>query len=387
MKNITFIIVTLYLSNILNAFEFKNLNYLQGVLGEIKSSNNKYNINRFSVNSYNDFIVNNSLSVTSTLNYTTTSQHYSRSYNRFIQEECFFELSEFMLNYQYNNNVISIGAFTFKEGKYSEHFKIGLSQSDALMTLYYINMKGIFYTHYKDNIKYQIGYAFKSEDIYILTEDRYKNAKEDSDLAYLFITHKINKKLESVLNISTSNITSSAIYNPNIIKSIGILTLLGIGLEWNDQANTGKTFYGIAGLSHTIFDSSILTSNNKKVIIPNMSFNKKNKQIGYSILIGASKSFDNIIYKKTIFINGEYFYASQNWASYVTDSKNFETYGWGHLGHTFKGRVGLEINPTTNLSIIGKYTKFTHKKKIGGNETIILNDFDKTLLIRLDLLF
>lgn len=378
----------------LHSIELKNLNAIEAIYGlnngtiqgqEIDNSKKHF----ISVTTYNDIIFNKYFTVTSTLNYTNHDDYYSRSYNIKISKDDYFELSELVFNiYLTPNDVLSTGIFSFKNGAFSEHSRIGLKQSDALMTLYYINMTGAFYTHHFDNNnKVQIGYAGRFNNIYIMPEDRYEHSRDGSDILYLFTSHNIDKHTIK-FNLSTSNIVYEKIGDSSTLSSIGQLSIAGLGYQYDDRDDSGILYYTIAGISQTNFDSTGISPTGESYSRgKEFNFDKEDTKYGYSLLLGTKKDYDANLFGMDTYVGLEYFYASKSWVSYTTDSATVGYYSWGHLGHNFKAYTGVNISPKIKLGVTTQAQKITDSKIPGGNESYQINDTQFQYCIRLDLLF
>ncbi len=336
-----------------------------------------------SVNSYNDFIFDG-FSITSTLNFTTRSSGYSRIYHEVIGESYFFEVSELAFNYSLTDeDIVSLGVFSLKNGQFSEHTKIGMEQTDSLMTLYYLNLAGAFYTRHFENSKVQFGYAAKT-NLGLLSNDRYDTSTAGSDITFLFTTTKINKH-KLVFNISTSQLYHET--NNQESKKLGDLAISGIGYEYNDLGETGNLLYSIFGLSKTHIDSLPFSPTGKPYVNDSVSLTAEPERFGYSLLLGAKREYDSFIFSKDIFTGIEYFYASKYWASYVTDRASADEYTFGDLGHSFKIYSGIDITPKFKISMHYRHTQVNYNKKIGSNVPIVVDNQENKFYIRTDILF
>jgi len=381
---------------------YKNTNIVEINYGAANDSleglhdqNNKHLIY---INSYNDILFNKYFSITSTINYTNISSKYSYTYDKKYKSEEYFEISELVANiYLTTDDIISAGIFSFKEGAFSEHSRIGAKQSDALMTMYYLVMPGVFYTHhFNSDHKIQIGYAVRNNNLQV-EEDRYEHSSDGSDIAFLFTSSTIGKHTIK-LNTSYSNVYYGKVgldskQDKDDSHKIIKMTMVGIGYEYDDREYTGNLLYSILAYSHTDTDSRKIspTGNtlNNNMLGVNKSFNfseEKNKN-GYSILLGAKKDFDRNLFGLDTYIGAEYFYASKNWLSYTTDQSNSNAYSWGNLGHSYYTYAGVSITPKCKISLNYRYNKYNHKKIPGGTETEITNINLNTMFLRLNYLF
>jgi len=386
---IIFMILSIF--NNLIALDFKNYNAMEFVTGTSKGKIQGRNYNKqgyfIYINSFNDVYFNQYFFITSTLNYTKHTELYSRAYNKIIQNESYVELSELVINLKLTkDDILSTGIISFKNGVFSEHSRIGLKQSDALMTLYYLNMNGIFYTHYinRDN-KIQIGYGKRIDKLYALPEDRYEHSREGSSVMYLFTSHKFNKHTIK-LNVSTSNIMYKKVYSNNVEK-LGRLNIAGLGYQYDDRDDTGNLFYSIFGVSQTKFDSRKISPTGTALSGPGFKFSEEKSKIGYSILLGMKKDFDAIIFKKDVYVGIEYFHASKKWVSYTTDTQTVGYYSWGHLGNFYKLYTGINITPKLKLGVAFHIEQYNYSKISGGNNYKKIDDKAEQLHFRLDILF
>ena len=383
-------LILLILCMNLFAIEYSNINYLETITGGKQSkysdqpddTSAKYYL---SFNTYNDFVFNDSFSITSTLNFTSMAGGYSRTRQEYVNSQSYFEVSELAMNYNITpGDIVSLGIFSFKAGAFSEHTKIGMKQSDALMTLYYMNLAGIFYTrHFDDSSKLQIGYASRRYSE-LIPEDRYDTSRTGSDIMFVFTTNTFGR------NTIKFNLSTSQLYHESLIsqkpKKVGDLIVSGIGYEFDNRDDNGVLIYSILGVSSTLIDGRVLVGN-KQYIDDKVSFTDEDQRIGYSYLLGAKKDFDNPLFNFDMFIGSEIFYASKYWASYVSDHSNADEYAYSDLGTSLKLYLGGNITPKCKVSIHYKHVNFDYSKKIGGNSIKEINDTDNKLYLRLDLLF
>jgi len=387
---ILIIFTILFGSMFLHGASFKNSNsmeidYADGTI-KVKAHEKKGNATYMRLNTYND-ISFEYFSITSTLNFTYLDERYSRAYNKIYPVESYFELSELAINgYVTKDDVITAGILTFKEGAFSEMQKIKASQSDALMTLIYINMTGIFYTHHYDENKIQIGYAKRFGNDKILSKNRYEHSVDESDIMFMF-TNNVYGKHTFKTNIMHSHILYESLSDKKN-RPLGDLGLIGLGYSYNDLSESGYIGYGIIALSATHFDGSLLSPTGKKFEYPNVAnFSDEGQRIGYSSLIGIKKEYDNILFKKDFYLGAEHFYASKYWISYVTDQSNFGYYTWGNLGNTYNIYTGVNINPTFKIGLNYQYQDIQYSKLGGGNSVKKVNDFTKGFYMNLNIRF
>jgi hypothetical protein len=376
----------------LYAVELKNFNKLEFMYGSssgtVLGNDIEAEGHRIILNTYNDIIFNKYVTINSTINYTSRSEIYSRSYNKIRPAENYFEISELDLNiFITPDDIISVGNFSFKNGVFSEHSTAGLKLSDALMTFYYINMTGVFYTHYiNENHKIQFGYGARIDDIYQLPEDRYENSRNGSDIGYLFTKSVIDKHTFRI-NASVSNIIYEKIYDEETLESLGNLYFAGVGYQYDDRDTSGMVYYGIAGVSVTDFDGTEISPTGTALEGPGINFSDEGKRTGYSVLVGAKKDFDANIFRLDSYFGAEYFYASKHWISYATDLENINAYSWGNLGNTFKVYTGIYVTPKIKLGVTGRYEQIDYAKLSGGNSVTPIDDESFRYCIRLDILF
>ncbi len=380
-----FLIFAIFASNVSASYNFRNYNTVEAIAGkgtiELNSHHKSSYAEGMIFNSYNDFRINK-VAVKCTLNYTNHPANYSITYNEIIPAKTFFELSELYLDYHItSHNVLSIGVFSFKYGAFSEYTRIGIAKSDALTTLYYINIPGVFYT-YNNNFKLQIGYGKRESKYYKLPENRYERSSDGSDILFLFLTTNNLK-----FNFSLSKIYYDSLqpHKFNQSKKLGTLKLAGIGYHCNDEFD--DLYYSILGVSETKFNGSEISPTGKALHGKNFNFSDEKRKYGYSFLFGVKKHLLTQFFNKDIFVGYEYFRASKYWTSYTTDLYNVGYYSWGDLGNSHKIYTGIEINPKTKISVFYQYQKRKYMKLKGGNSVKTINDTDTKLYLRLDLLF
>lgn len=339
-----------------------------------------------SINAYNDFIWD-TFSITSTINYTNNGKYFSNTYNKNMESERYFELSEFALNYAITpKDIISFGAFSFKNGVFSENTLVGIKQSDSLTTLYHLNLGGVFYTRHLENTKVQFGYAVKTE-FGIIPNDRYDSSQAGTDILFLFSTYKKDKQ-KIIFNISNSELYHKNEKTNENIK-FGDLTVSGIGYQYDDREESGVLLYSILGGSKTNIDSTNfdilpLTGDTS---IRNDHSNKEGVKYGYSFLTGIKKDFDAMFLKTDMFVGTEYFYASKYWASYNTGRQELDGYDYGDLGHSSKTYIGIEPNPKLKISVVYRYIDTNYRKISGSNNVRSVDDYDQKIYIRINKLF
>jgi hypothetical protein len=380
----------------LKAFEYKNSNYLEFIYGNASISNSENNYANphylIDITTFND-ITFDYFSITSTLYFSGSTDNYSRTYNHEVLEENHLEFSEFAFNgFITKNDILTIGLLSFKHGSLSEYSKIGLIQSDALYTMYYLTMPGIFYTHHITNGKIQIGYSQRTK-YEISPTNRYEHTAPGSDIAFLFGSKNyLNNNLKFKFNASVSDITYTNLDETDDV-SLGNLYMVGLGVSY-DTIN--YSVYGILASSVTDFDGTKLTLDGNELILPpgytdpdspGTALTDEGYRYGYSIFLGAKKIHYIPSIKKDIYFGTEYFYASKYWVSAVTDEYNKDSYSWGDLGNTYKIYGGISITPKLNTSINFKYSDINYQKLKGGNSVIESDLIDKRLYLRLDYIF
>ena len=396
MKIIKIILVLSIVVQLAMAFEYKNTNYLEVVYGTITSSENngEYIGSRhlIDITTFNDFIFDN-FSITSTIYFSKYSESYSRTYNHIIQEGTQLEFSELALNtFITNDDILTIGLLSFKYGSMSEYSKIGLEQSDALYTMYYLTLPGVFYTHHFDNGKIQLGYAERTK--YELSPtNRYEHTVPGSNIAFLFASKNyLNNDLKFKFNTSISDIVYENISGDEDV-SLGYLYMFGIGISYDTP---DYSLYGIIAGSKTDFDGTKLTPNEQPLILPpgftdptspGASFTNEGSRYGYSSFLGAKKINYLPIIKKDIYYGIEYFHSSKYWVSAVTDEYNKDSYSWGDLGNIYKFYTGVSLTPKLNIGINFKYSDINYQKLKGGNAVVKTDQYDKRIYFRLDYLF
>lgn len=376
--------------------EYKNTNYIEVVSGTAKGTtfNSKKNENvalegsgyNIHLTTYNDYYWDRFF-VTSALSFSAFTKKYSRTYNKPAPDQHFVEISEASVNYKFTDNDIgTIGILSFKKGAFSEYTKSGLRQAEGLMTLYYLNMPGIFYTKYINDYKIQIGYAAHTS-CDLIAKNRYEHSQEGSDIAFLFASKTYNKQTIKV-NISHAKIMYNTVqsFAKKDIEELGILDNIGIGYVYDDRDQTGNLFYTIAAVSQTKFDGTALT-NNTPIEAPGVKLSKEDARIGYSLLLGVKKDIDGFIGTKEGFIGSEIFYASKYWVSLVTDEVSTNEYAWGDIGTSYKVYTGISLSPKIKTSINYRYSNFDYQKLKGGNSVQAVDTHEHTVYIRLDYLF
>lgn len=372
------IILLICLSAFSSELKIKNFNSLETLLaeGSSKIEDNVYpsSSEYVDINAHTSLYYNNFL-ITSTLNFTYVGDRYSRISSQYLKSVSFIELSELTLNYQINHSVITAGLLTLKEGAYSEFRKIGSSQSDALFTIFYLNMSGAFYTYHYNGNKVQIGYGKKTKQNEKLYKNRYDNSSVDSDIIFIFTKNDFGKH-NLRLNFATSNIKHKKITSDQV-ETLGKLTVAGLGYSFSDMENSGKLFYSIFAISLTNFDGTVLSPNNDEIINNQMVLSDEGDRVGYSVLLGAKKVFDANILKHDSYIGVEYFHASKYWTSYVNDKINFSNYSFANLGNLFKIYSGVTISPDFKIGISYQYQQMDHKKMPGGNSVKSIDEFSK----------
>ena len=376
----------------LYAIDIKNFNKFKSCYGnENRTTDNKtFNNDGYLIefDTYTDITFNDYISINNTLNFTKHSNIQSKTFGETLKSQHFFEISELIFNvYLTPSNIFSIGIFSFKNGAFSEHSGSGIRMSDALTTIYYLNMTGTFFTHHIDeNNKIQIGYGKRIDDIYKLPEDRYDDTRNGSDISYLFITNKF-KKHNIIFNASTSNIIYEKISNNKELRNFGKMLVTGVGYQYDDLDTSGIIYYGILAGSVSDFDGTVLTPDDKEFINNNYKFSDEGQQFGYSSLFGIKKEIDSGIFNLDSFIGIEYFYSSPYWISYSVDSLNIDGYGWGNNGNIYKFYAGVNITPKIKLGFVGRYEDLNSVKIPGGNSVKESDDKIFRQYLKLDIVF
>jgi len=387
------ILLVMLFATFVSANEFKHIDYLEIIFGKTKGTvcDPKNQVSRklegggynLHLTTYNDYIAD-SYYITSAITFTALTERYSRSYNKKTEAQHFIEVSELSFNYKLtDSDIATIGILSFKKGAFSEFTKSGLRQSEALMTLYYINMPGLFYTKYINDYKIQVGYASHTK-VELVELDRYEHSREGSDITFLFATKTIDKHTIK-FNSSYANIIYDDISKKNLEK-LGTLINVGLGYVYDDRSDTGNLAYTILAYSQTDFDGTNLAGGHT-IEAPGVNLSNEGKRSGYSALIGLKKEFDPSWSKKEFFVGTEIFYASKYWVSLVTDEVSTNEYSWGDLGASYKFYTGVAITPKMKLSVNYKYSDFSHQKLKGGNSVIESIASAHKVHFRIDYLF
>jgi hypothetical protein len=282
---------------------------------------------------------------------------------------------------------LTVGIISFRNGAYSENTKLGIQRSDALSTMYSLNMFGVFYTHHFnifENTKIQLGYVGRQDNIFSTKEDRYEHTRDGTDMMFIFASSTYNKH-SFKFNASRSNV-----YYDNkeeITMDFGKHYMAGLGYQYDDRDESGNLLYGILAMSISDFDGTPLSPTGKPLYVPERaSFSKEGHRRGYSALIGVKKDFDQI-FGLDLFTGAEYFYASKYWVSYVTDSHTIYEYNRGMLGHTQKIFAGIKITPKFNISVTGMHTRYDYASLLGGTDVRVVDEDDYTMFLKFNLMF
>ena len=394
MKKIFLVFIIMANLIFLLANDYKNTNYFEFETGSTKGNKFCYKTNskqdlegsgyNIHLTTYNDYYTDN-FYMTSAIEFVAITDGYSRTYNTPVTEKHFVEVSEATINYKLTeNDIATIGILSFKKGAFSEYTKSGLKQSEGLMTLYYLNMPGIFYTKYISDYKIQVGYAAHTK-LKLVPTNRYEHSQEGSDILFLFVSKTYNKHTVK-FNASHAKIIYDTVEGLSSVEhaELGTLDNIGVGYVYDNREYSGNLLYSIFALSQTKFDGTRLTSG-YEISAPGVKISKEDDRLGYSLLLGAKKDID--VSNTELFIGTEFFYASKYWVSLVTDEISTIEYSWGDLGSSYKVYTGITITPKIKTSINYKYSIFDYQKLKGGNSVKEVNTHAHKIYFRLDYLF
>ena len=216
---------------------------------------NTKTVNLVDLNINNDIHFKNSKFVTSLGVYKTDNPVYNNNVKMQVNETESIRINELYYTQYVNENLsLSFGLFPFKKGTFYEHGFNGNSAGIGLYTLTDAQLQGGIATYVKDDHTVQIGSVsylkyFKPYKDYAtgdgpITFDSY----EDSGMNYITYKYKKDKWYTEFMITDTYQYV-----NGHKILSTDTYS---IALSYDDEINTGRTYYSIFTKTYSEGDSS-----------------------------------------------------------------------------------------------------------------------------------
>ncbi len=287
------------------------------------------NIQYYSMNTYNDIIVSDNSIIRLDIQLSDHDKIYSSCRGTAFEANNRIDINAFSYRFRLNDIYqMSIGQVSFINGAFQEYSTEEPPNGDGLSTIISGTGQGGFVTRTVDGVKTSIG-LFQNEIIKMDDDKRYDD-KEDMKVLYFTHSHK-HDKMKYIFNyIKLQKMRKK--------KNLGYLDIVGLGISWDDRADSGVVVYGIGAVSNR--DKGT------------------NEGIGSSLLIGTSKTFDNLIFNKEFFIGAEYYTTSKHWQSLVAGLPD-SLYGKGRIGEMYEVHMGVKV--TQKLSIKIRYNAMYYK--------------------------
>lgn len=274
------------------------------------------------------------------------------SYNSIVKEDVSkiraIYLNELYYTYYTCNKLkFSVGNFPFRKGSFYEYSFNNNRERIGLYSITDITLQGIIATYANDKHTIQIGSVgfekyFTSYKDYDkgngnITFDSYK----DSGMNFGIYKYKDNKLyLELQLMDIYQYLNGVKIIDTNNAA---------VGISFNDEKNTGRTYYTILSYSSSTGDTSSLSPIGSSFSTDIYHFDKF-KSSGYYYLIGIKQELDNVLFNSDIVLGAELSYRSPGYHSLLA-GRPISPHSYGDIGYFANIYAGIRINKNNMFKI------------------------------------
>lgn len=305
-------------------------------------------INLIDLNINNDILFTNSKLATSIGTYQTSNTVYNNNVKTFVDETEIYRINELYYTQYLTDKVsISIGQFPFKKGTFYEYGFNGNRTGIGLYTLSDANLQGGIITYKNKQHTLQVGSV--AYEKYFTS---YKDYKE-SDGPITFGSYKnsgmnyISYKYERDKWYSELMLTDTYQY-VNDVKIMDTDTI-SLALSYDDEMNTGRTYYTIFTHSNTKGDTSSLSPLNMSFTTDYYHFDKFETS-GYSWLLGFKQEYDSLLFNKDMVFGMEYLHRSEGYHSLLAgEPLSYDNYS--NIGDTYNVYTGIRFNKNVLLKL------------------------------------
>ena len=292
------------------------------------------------VNINNDLYFKNTKIGTSVGIYANDEKSYNNNVKEYVDRVEIYRVNElYITQYLTENLMVSFGVFPFKKGTFYEYGYNGNRTGIGLYTLSDANLQGTIVTYNKDKHTLQFGNV--AYEKYFST---YHDSKEgdgpitfrsykDSGMKYVSYKYNYEKWYSEFM------ITDTYQYL-NDVKIISTNTY-STALSYDDESETGRTYYGILTLSDSEGDNSSLSPYGR---FSNEKYHfDKFKTNGYSLLLGFKQEIDSLIFNKDFVYGIEYLHRSPGYHSLLAgEPLSYDSYS--NIGDSYNTYIGIRYN-------------------------------------------
>ena len=353
MKKIIYLLLFSFLYA--NDFSIKTSGNLEATFIKTKQDNNglvEANIN-------NDFYIYSHTKLGTSFGiYANENNTYNNNVKSDVERVNAYKINElYITNYLTDHLMVSYGIFPFKKGSFYEYAYNGNRTGIGLYTLSDANLQGGIVTYSEDNHTIQVG-SVAYEKYFTSIKDTKEgdgpitfSSYKDSGMDY--ISYKYT--YENLYNEFMITDTYQYLNDVNIIDT----NTYTYAVSYDDEANTGRTYYSIFTRTFSDGDNSSLSPIGR---FSNEKYHfDKFKTNGYSWLLGFKQELDDVIFNKDMVIGFEYLHRSQGYHSLLAgEPLSFDSYS--NIGDTYNPYIGLRYDKNTLLKL--RYYKYDAKDKM-----------------------
>lgn len=252
---------------------------------------------------------------------------------------------------------LSVGLFPFRKGAFYEYGFNGYRAGNGLYSITDIVLQGAILSYnIDDSNTIQIGsvafekfftsYRDSEKTSGPVTFDSFKNSAMD------YIAYKYNDK-SIYVDLELSKVYQY-INNADIIDS----NVVSLGLSYNDEIETGRTYYSILSTSHSKGDTSSLyptmgmytgtppppgpPGGPSPRYTDNHFYYDKFETHGYYYLLGIKQEIDRVLFERDLVLSAEYGYRSPGYHNLLA-GRPISPHSYADIGHFYNFSVGVRI--------------------------------------------
>lgn len=350
-----FIFVFLLYTNILLSVDF-----ITGGSVDIKRSfNNNNNVSVVDISLHNDVHFKNSKLASSIGVYSTNNSVYNNNVKNNVPRSEVLSVNELYYTQYLNKGLsVSLGLFPFKKGTFYEHSYNGNRSGIGLYTLTDANLEGGIVTYTSGRHTFQIGGAwyekyFRTYKDYVKTDSEINfDSYKDSGMEYIAYKYNRDKWYSELMFTKMDQFV-------NGYKIIDTDTY-SLALSYDDEVDSGRTYYGVYTRTFTQGDTSSMSPIGKPTSNSYYHFDKF-KTSGHSLLLGIKQELDRSKYTKDMVIGFEYLKRTEGYHSLLAgEPLSYDNYS--NIGESFNSYVGLRLNKDMLLKF--RYFKYYDNGKM-----------------------
>lgn len=315
------------------------------------------NLLDFNIN--NDYFYDSGKLVTSLGVYITDNKVYNNNVKSKVNRSNVYRINELYLTQYLSKNLsISVGQFPFKKGTFHEHSYNGNKAGIGLYTLSDANLQGAIVTYKEGNHTFQAGSVsyislFKGfVDTEVSNGSITFESYKDSGMDYLSYKYSRDKWYFEFMGTNTYQYL-------NDVKIMDTDTY-SVALSYNDEIDTGRTYYSIFTKTFTDGDTTSLSPTRTPYQDSYYHFDKYETE-GYSLLLGAKQELDNVIFDKDVVIGAEWLRRSEGYHSLLAGEPiSYDSYS--NIGDSYTLYTGIRINKNVVFKL--RYMNYDNNGKM-----------------------